>query len=255
MKGEVEGRDTIYSIPGLRMPKSILFGNGSIEEIGREVKKLGGKKAIIITDRNLVKSGLLEKPKQVLERENIDVTLFEDVEFEPTTSVVEKGRNAVKERQCDIVIGIGGGSVLDATKVTACLAKNVGKVEDYLGKSKGVYENEPFKKVPKPEERKSIEIDKEKLKEISNKNKGSGKAILLDESLRIEVKRALTTLSDREAEVIKLYFGLEREHPLTLEEIGERFNLTRERVRQIKEKAIRRLRHTSRSRMLRSYLG
>lgn len=79
--------------------------------------------------------------------------------------------------------------------------------------------------------------------------------LLLDESLRIEVKRALTTLSDREAEVIKLYFGLDREHPLTLEEIGERFCLTRERVRQIKEKAIRRLRHTSRSRMLRSYLG
>ncbi len=79
--------------------------------------------------------------------------------------------------------------------------------------------------------------------------------LLLNESLRMEVQRALTTLSDREAEVIKLYFGLEREHPLTLEEIGERFNLTRERVRQIKEKAIRRLRHTSRSRMLRSYLG
>ena len=79
--------------------------------------------------------------------------------------------------------------------------------------------------------------------------------LLLNESLRIEVKRALTTLSGREAEVIKLYFGLDREHPLTLEEIGERFSLTRERVRQIKEKAIRRLRHTSRSRMLRSYLG
>ncbi len=79
--------------------------------------------------------------------------------------------------------------------------------------------------------------------------------LLLDESLRIEVKRALTTLSDREAEVIKLYFGLEREHPLTLEEIGEKFSLTRERVRQIKEKAIRRLRHASRSRTLRSYLG
>lgn len=79
--------------------------------------------------------------------------------------------------------------------------------------------------------------------------------MLLDESLRIEVNRALQTLSDREAEVIRLYFGLDREHPLTLEEIGERFSLTRERVRQIKEKAIRRLRHTSRSRMLRNYLG
>ena len=66
---------------------------------------------------------------------------------------------------------------------------------------------------------------------------------------------ALSTLSEREAEVIRLYFGLDREHSLTLEEIGERFQLTRERVRQIKEKAIRRLRHTSRSKSLRAYLG
>jgi len=65
----------------------------------------------------------------------------------------------------------------------------------------------------------------------------------------------LTTLSKREAEVIQLYFGIGREHPLTLEEIGKRFGLTRERVRQIKEKAIRRLRHASRSRNLRGYLG
>ncbi len=78
---------------------------------------------------------------------------------------------------------------------------------------------------------------------------------LINESLRIEVRRALSTLSEREAEVIRLYFGLDNEHSLTLEEIGERFNLTRERVRQIKEKAIRRLRHASRSKSLRAYLG
>lgn len=78
---------------------------------------------------------------------------------------------------------------------------------------------------------------------------------LLSESLKIEVQRALATLTRREAEVVKLYFGLGREHPLTLEEIGERFRLTRERVRQIKEKAIKRLRHASRSKPLRSYLG
>lgn len=77
---------------------------------------------------------------------------------------------------------------------------------------------------------------------------------LIRESLRVEVQQVLTTLSTREAEVIKLYFGLESQ-PLTLEEIGEKFNLTRERVRQIKEKAIRRLRHASRSKGLRSYLG
>jgi RNA polymerase primary sigma factor len=78
---------------------------------------------------------------------------------------------------------------------------------------------------------------------------------LMKESLSREVERALSTLSDREAEVIRLYFGLGREHSLTLEEIGEKFNLTRERVRQIKEKAIRRLRHASRSKALRAYLG
>ncbi|MEW6194550.1 MAG: sigma-70 family RNA polymerase sigma factor [Bacteroidota bacterium] len=78
---------------------------------------------------------------------------------------------------------------------------------------------------------------------------------LMSESLKSEIERALSTLSEREAEVIKLYFGLKKEHSLTLEEIGEKFNLTRERVRQIKEKAIRRLRHASRSKNLRSYLG
>ncbi|HQF28396.1 MAG TPA: sigma-70 family RNA polymerase sigma factor [Bacteroidia bacterium] len=77
---------------------------------------------------------------------------------------------------------------------------------------------------------------------------------LITESLRREIDRALFTLTPREADVIRLYFGL-NDSPLTLEEIGERFELTRERVRQIKEKAIRRLKHTSRSKILRTYLG
>ena len=78
---------------------------------------------------------------------------------------------------------------------------------------------------------------------------------LLYDSLRKEIDRAITTLTKREADVVKLYFGLNAQHPMTLEEIGEKFDLTRERVRQIKEKAIRRLKHTSRSKILKSYLG
>tara|TARA_B100000700_G_scaffold322779_1_gene425073 strand:+ start:73 stop:936 length:864 start_codon:yes stop_codon:yes gene_type:complete len=74
-------------------------------------------------------------------------------------------------------------------------------------------------------------------------------------SLEEEVKASLTTLKEREQEVIKMYFGINREYALTLNEIGEEFGLTRERVRQIKEKAIRRLRHKSRSTKLRQYLG
>lgn len=78
---------------------------------------------------------------------------------------------------------------------------------------------------------------------------------LIDESLSEEIKRSLATLTEREREIIVLFFGLGSNHQLSLEEIGEKFNLTRERVRQIKDKALQRLRHTSRSRILKSYLG
>jgi len=78
---------------------------------------------------------------------------------------------------------------------------------------------------------------------------------LLHESLRTEIERALETLTPREADVVRLYFGLGEKHAMTLEEIGETFDLTRERVRQIKEKAIRRLKHNSRSKILKTYLG
>lgn len=78
---------------------------------------------------------------------------------------------------------------------------------------------------------------------------------LINESLSYEIEKALSTLSSREARVLKLYFGIGMKHPFTLEEIGEELKLTRERVRQIKEKAIKRIQFTTRSRILKSYLG
>ncbi|MCX6301261.1 MAG: sigma-70 family RNA polymerase sigma factor [Bacteroidia bacterium] len=78
---------------------------------------------------------------------------------------------------------------------------------------------------------------------------------LINESLAYEIERALSTLSARESKVLKLYFGLGMKHPFTLEEIGEELNLTRERVRQIKEKAIKRIQFTTRCRILKTYLG
>ncbi|HOW26700.1 MAG TPA: RNA polymerase sigma factor RpoD/SigA [Bacteroidales bacterium] len=78
---------------------------------------------------------------------------------------------------------------------------------------------------------------------------------LMRESLMKEIERSLATLSEKERDVVSLYYGLGMPHGLTLEEIGARFDLTRERVRQIKEKAIRRLKHHSRSRLLKAYLG
>ena len=78
---------------------------------------------------------------------------------------------------------------------------------------------------------------------------------LMTESLSLEIDRALNTLSQKESDVIRLNFGLSNQPPMTLDEIGKTFDLTRERVRQIREKGIRRLKHTSKSKILKTYLG
>lgn len=93
------------------------------------------------------------------------------------------------------------------------------------------------------------------LNVLVNHDSPRADSMLIKESLKREIERSLSTLNEREKEVVKLFFGLDVPHPLTLEEIGAKFALTRERVRQIKEKAIRRLRHTSRSKLLKAYLG
>ncbi len=90
---------------------------------------------------------------------------------------------------------------------------------------------------------------------LENQDSPRADGMLMNESLQKEIDRSLSTLTEREREVIKLFFGIGMQHGLTLEEIGAKFDLTRERVRQIKEKAIRRLRHKSRSRLLKAYLG
>ena len=90
---------------------------------------------------------------------------------------------------------------------------------------------------------------------LENRDTPQTDSMLINESLSEEIKRSLATLTEREREIIVLFFGLGTNHALSLEEIGEKFNLTRERVRQIKDKALQRLRHTSRSKILKSYLG
>jgi RNA polymerase primary sigma factor len=99
------------------------------------------------------------------------------------------------------------------------------------------------------------ERDSRLLAVIPDDKQPSTDHTLMNESLKIEVRRALSTLTEREAKIIRLAFGFDFDHSLTLEEIGEKFNLTRERIRQIKEKALRKLRDKSRSKALKAYLG
>jgi len=84
---------------------------------------------------------------------------------------------------------------------------------------------------------------------------GTDKGLAYTESLRLEIERSLSTLTPRQCDVIKLYFGIGIEHPMSLEDIGDKFSLTRERVRQIKDKAINKLRATNRSKLLKHFLG
>ncbi|MDX9773522.1 MAG: RNA polymerase sigma factor RpoD/SigA [Bacteroidales bacterium] len=96
--------------------------------------------------------------------------------------------------------------------------------------------------------------DNSLLDVLTNLDSPIADKLLIDESLSKEIDRALATLTERERDIIRYFFGIACQE-MTLEEIGEKFGLTRERVRQIKEKAIRRLRHTSRSKLLKGYLG
>ena len=134
----------------------------------------------------------------------------------------------------------------NATELATELDMDVSEISDALKISgKHISMDAPF---TQGDENRLLDI-------IQNDEQPTPDFSLMTESLKTEIDRALSCLSEREAEVIKLYFGLNKEHSLTLEEIGERFNLTRERVRQIKEKAIRRLRRASKSESLRAYLG
>ncbi|MFV0290818.1 MAG: RNA polymerase sigma factor RpoD/SigA [Mangrovibacterium sp.] len=96
--------------------------------------------------------------------------------------------------------------------------------------------------------------DNSLLDVLVNNDSPNADNMLIDESLSREIERSLATLTERESDIVKMFFGIGCQE-MTLEEIGEHFGLTRERVRQIKEKAIRRLRHTSKSKLLKSYLG
>lgn len=125
------------------------------------------------------------------------------------------------------------------------LETTVDKISDTLSNSgRHVSMDAPF-----------VQGEENTLLDVLENHEPNTDAILINESLSEEIKRSLSTLTEREREIVILFFGLGNNHPLSLEEIGEKFNLTRERVRQIKDKALQRLRHTSRSKILKSYLG
>ena len=114
------------------LPVNLIFGAGKIEVLGEETAKYG-QKAFIVTGRNSTKkTGLLDKALNLLEKSGIEYVVFDKVAQNPLTTTVEEGAALAVQTGCDVVIGIGGGSIMDASKSIAFIVKNKGDISDYI---------------------------------------------------------------------------------------------------------------------------
>lgn len=114
------------------LPVNIIFGRGRVEELGVETAKYG-KKALIVTGKSSTKkTGLLDKAVSLLEKNKIKAVIFDKVEQNPLTTTVYKGADIAKEDRCDVIVGLGGGSIMDAAKTIAFVTLNEGDVSDYI---------------------------------------------------------------------------------------------------------------------------
>ena len=116
-----------------RTTPRILLGNGSIEQIGAEVRNLKGKRTFIVTDPGIVQSGILEKVTAALKSDKISFGVFDKVESDPRIEIVAQTLAQLQQQKYDSVIGLGGGSSLDIAKLVSVMAKNSGKISDYFG--------------------------------------------------------------------------------------------------------------------------
>lgn len=132
----------LQEVSEFRMPKSVLYGRNSLEKLGEQSKKLG-KRAFIVTDTIMEKLGYIEKCIQQLNKKGITVSTYNKVDAEPTNVHVLEALSLCKEEKCDFIIGIGGGSCIDAAKAVAVLYTNGGEVEDYVQKDIEI-ENNPL---------------------------------------------------------------------------------------------------------------
>ncbi len=115
------------------VPQHIFIGKNAIEEAAPYIKACG-KNALIVTDKHIGKSPMYEKLVDTLQKEEVSLTTFDEISGEPTDTMIENGLSIYKKSKCQFVIGIGGGSPLDAAKAIAAMSVNTGKISDYLNK-------------------------------------------------------------------------------------------------------------------------
>lgn len=131
-----------------RMPHNILFGIDAARQVGERARGCGGTKALVVTDKMLHDSGAIQKIETSLIESGLEVLVYDEVTTEPTTEQVDAGAQIFRAKQCDLVVGLGGGSCLDAAKTIAMLGTNPGRIADYEGRGKIKVPKRPVIAVP-----------------------------------------------------------------------------------------------------------
>jgi len=129
----LQTNQTTDKVHSFQLPRKILFGVKAAGNVGLEAKALAGKEALLVTDQNLERMGVSEKIEEALVKEGLNVNLFSNVEPEPVLDVAETIAEVARKRRYNMVVGIGGGSVLDMAKVAAMAATNPSPVRSYVG--------------------------------------------------------------------------------------------------------------------------
>ena len=123
----------MVKISAFLSPHKIIIGNGAVKQVGEEAEKLGTKKALIVTDKGVVQAGLVEGVEESLRARKLDIGVFDRVEPDAPARLVDECAQVVRDKGCDVIIGIGGGSSLDVAKGASILATNKGTIVDYAG--------------------------------------------------------------------------------------------------------------------------
>jgi alcohol dehydrogenase class IV len=147
-EGKKGGYVIMLPVRTFLIPPVLITGSGSSEKVGEEGKKLGVKKALIVTDQVMVKLGVLEGIKKALEQTKIQFAIYDAVATEPTVDYVKEGLKSFKDNGCDFLIAVGGGSPIDTAKAIAIMATNPGSIEEYKGLGKVTKEGAPLIAIP-----------------------------------------------------------------------------------------------------------
>lgn len=119
----------------LLIPNTILYGPGCLDELGKKAKDLG-KNALVVTDNIMVSAGYVEKLRNTLMDQDLNCVIFDQANYEPTTTLISDGVKTYKDKKCDFLIALGGGSPIDAAKAIGAMTVNTGKLADYMGSNK-----------------------------------------------------------------------------------------------------------------------